>query len=77
MTANIDIITAELKDVVHIPLEAVRVMDGIETVYVVQDGQPTKRPVRVRLRTESRAVIESGIREGEEIMIQAQEKEKA
>jgi multidrug efflux pump subunit AcrA (membrane-fusion protein) len=77
MTANIDIITAELKDVVHIPLEAVRVMDGIETVYVVQDDQPTKRPVRVRLRTESRAVIESGIREGEEIMIQAQEKEKA
>ena len=69
MTANVDIITDLLPDVITLPLEALRLQNGDDIVYVMANGGRLPRKVRVGLRTESHAVIVHGLREGETVVI--------
>ncbi len=69
MTANVDILTDVLSDVIALPLEALRSDNGDDIVYVIVDGGRQPRKVRVGLRTESQAVIVHGLREGETVVI--------
>ncbi len=69
MTANVDILTTELSDVIALPLEALRAEHGEDIVYVMENGGRTARKVRVSLRTESQAVIVQGLQEGETVVI--------
>jgi HlyD family secretion protein len=69
MTANVDILTNVLTDVIAIPLEALRTEHGDDMVYVMANGGRLPRKVRVGLRTESQAVIVHGLREGETVVI--------
>ena len=69
MTANVDIITNLLSDVIAVPLEALRLQNGDDIVYVVVNGGRLPRKVRVGLRTESQAVIVHGLQEGETVVI--------
>lgn len=69
MTANVDILTNKLSDVITLPLEALRSENGDDIVYVMVDGGRQPRKVRVGLRTESQAVIMHGLQEGETVVI--------
>ncbi|MBI4400912.1 MAG: efflux RND transporter periplasmic adaptor subunit [Nitrospirae bacterium] len=69
MTANVDILTDVLKDVITIPLEALRTEHGDDMVYVMVNGGRLARKVRVGLRTESLAVIVHGLQEGDTVVI--------
>ncbi len=69
MTANVDILTDVLSDVIALPLEALRSDNGDDIVYVIVDGGRQPRKVRVGLRTESQAVIVHGLQEGETVVI--------
>jgi multidrug efflux pump subunit AcrA (membrane-fusion protein) len=69
MTANVDILTDVLQDVITIPLEALRTEHGDDVVYVLANGGRLPRKVRVGLRSESHAVIVHGLAEGETVVI--------
>lgn len=69
MTANVDILTNVLPDVIALPLEALRLENGDDMVYVMSNGGRVPRKVRVGLRTESQAVIVHGLQEGETVVI--------
>ena len=69
MTANVDILTNVLTDVIAIPLEALRTENGDDMVYLMANGGRLPRKVRVGLRTESQAIIMHGLQEGETVVI--------
>jgi HlyD family secretion protein len=69
MTANVDILTNVLQDVIAVPLEALRSENGDDVVYVLANGGRLPRKVRVGLRTESHAVVVHGLQEGETLVI--------
>ena len=69
MTANVDILTNVLENVIAIPLEALRTEKGDDIVYVMANGGRLLRKVRVGLRTASQAVIVHGLQEGETVII--------
>ncbi|GJL63218.1 MAG: macrolide transporter subunit MacA [Nitrospirales bacterium] len=69
LTANVDIVTDSLDDVLTIPLETLQADRGDDIVEVMHNGTPTKRKVRVAFRTDSQAVITEGLAEGDEVVI--------
>jgi len=69
LTANIDIVTKQLEDVLTIPLEALRVENGDDVVEVLIDESPQIRKVRVAFRTDTQAVITQGIQEHDQVII--------
>jgi HlyD family secretion protein len=69
LTANIDIVTKQLEDVLTIPLEALRVENGDDVVEVLVDEAPKTRKVRVAFRTDTQAVITQGIQEHDQLII--------
>jgi HlyD family secretion protein len=69
LTANIDIVTKQLEDVLTIPLEALRVENGDDVVEVLIDEVPQIRKVRVAFRTDTQAVITQGIQEHDQVII--------
>jgi len=69
MTAKTEILVEKLKDVVYIPVQSV-VPDGDEQVcFVLKDGKPDRRVVTVGPSTVEFIVIESGLDEGEVVII--------
>ena len=69
LTANIDIVTQQLENVLTIPLEALRVENGDDVVEVLIDETPKIQKVRVAFRTDTRAVITQGIEEHDQVII--------
>lgn len=69
MTANVDILTDDLSDVITIPLETLQSEKGDDVVYVDEEGQRKKRKVRVAFRTESQAVVTQGLEEGDRVIL--------
>jgi HlyD family secretion protein len=69
MTANVDILTNVLQNVIAVPLEALRSENGDDIVYVMANGGRMPRKVRVGLRTESHAIVVHGLEEGETLVI--------
>lgn len=66
MTANIEIKTAEAKNVLLVPFRAVREVDNQRYVEVLENGQAVRRNVSIGLRGEEGDVeIISGLEEGE------------
>jgi hypothetical protein len=66
MTMSIDAGRAE--DVLVVPITAVRGVVGTGTVWVVVDGEPTERRVRLGLSDGQVVEIRKGLKEGEEIL---------
>lgn len=75
LTANIDIETKRLDDVLTIPLEVLRVEGGDDVVEVMSDGQPQTRKVRVAFRTDTQAIITKGLQEHDQVVIPSFKKE--
>ena len=69
MTANIDILTDDLDNVITIPLETLQSEEGDDVVYVEEDGERVRRKVRVVLRTDSEAVVAQGLEEGDRVIL--------
>ncbi|MCA9472822.1 MAG: efflux RND transporter periplasmic adaptor subunit [Nitrospira sp.] len=69
LTANIDIITESLNNVLTVPLESLKAEHGDDIVDIMENGQITERKVRVAFRTASQAVIAEGLEEGDEVVI--------
>jgi len=69
LTANVDIVTKRLDDVLTIPLEVLQVKNGDDVVEVLTNGTPKSRKVRVAFRTETQAVITKGLQEHDQVVI--------
>lgn len=69
LTANIDIVTKQLEDVLTIPLETLRVENGDDVVELLIDEVPKIRKVRVAFRTDTQAVITQGLQEHDQVII--------
>jgi multidrug efflux pump subunit AcrA (membrane-fusion protein) len=66
MTMSINAGRAE--DVLVVPITAVRGLVGNGTVWVVEDGEPTERRVRLGLSDGQVVEIRKGLKEGEEVL---------
>jgi hypothetical protein len=58
-------------NVVAVPITAVFEQEGAKVVYVLKDGKPERRKVKVGVIDSSLAEIQSGINEGEEVLLVA------
>ena len=70
MTAAVNIVVEEVKDVVLIPNRAVRLVDGNRVVYVLIDSQPVQ--VKIKLGSTSgtdSTLVEGDIKEGDLIIL--------
>jgi len=70
MTADIDLITAELSDVIIIPQRAVITRDGEKLVNVLIDGEIREIVIKTGVRSfEGMVEVISGLEEGEEVVV--------
>ncbi len=69
LTANVDIVTKRLDNVLTIPLEVLQVNNGDDVVDVLTDGAPKKQKVRVAFRTDTQAVITKGLKEHDQVVL--------
>jgi HlyD family secretion protein len=68
MTANVNIIIEERKDVLAVPNKAVKTVNKQKVVYVLRNGQPFMTPVQTGLSNDSLTEIVSGVQEGEVVV---------
>ncbi len=69
MSATVEIIVAELQDVLYIPLEAVASLEGRRVCWVRTPEGPQMKQIEVGQFTENFAEIKSGLREGESVYL--------
>ena len=67
-TASADIIVAEARNVIRLPVEEVQERDGQYFVTVLQEGKPAPRIVEVGISDDTYIEITKGLREGEVIV---------
>lgn len=70
MTANLKFFIDEHKNVLLIPTEAIRTLDGGRTVVQVpnEDGNPVQREVKLGLSDGKRTEVVSGLNEGDTVL---------
>lgn len=69
MTARLVINTNERHNVLYLPNEAVKVVNGQATVQVLEKGKPVTKNVTTGLSGEMSTEIVSGLSEGEEVVL--------
>ena len=69
LTANVDIVTRQLDDVLTIPLNVLKVKNGDDIVEVLTNGTSKTQKVRVAFRTDTEAVITKGLQEHDQVVI--------
>jgi multidrug efflux pump subunit AcrA (membrane-fusion protein) len=69
MTANVDVVTGEADNVLHVPTAAVRGSGSSATVTVLQNGKQTSVPVVAGLQGDSSTAILSGLKENETVVL--------
>ena len=69
MTANVDIVTEDLPDVIAVPLEILQSEQGDDVVYVQEGTEQVRRKVRVAFRTPTQAVIAQGLEAGDRVVM--------
>ena len=69
LTANVDIVTKRLEDVLTVPLEVLKVKNGDDVVDVLSEGKTKTQKVRVAFRTDTQAVITKGLHEHDQVVI--------
>ncbi|MBI3175495.1 MAG: efflux RND transporter periplasmic adaptor subunit [Chloroflexi bacterium] len=70
MTAGINIVVTELKDVLMIPNRAVRVVDNKRVVYVLRNGQPVMVGIRLGQSSDNYSALADGdLKEGDLIIL--------
>ena len=70
MTAGVNIVVQELQDVLLVPNRAVRLVEGERVVYVLEDGQPVKKEIRLGSSSDTQSIVVGGdIAEGDLIVL--------
>lgn len=70
MTAAVNIVVDEMKDVVLVPNRAVRLVDSERVVYLLIDGQPVKKEIRLGSSSDTMSVVAVGdIKEGDLVIL--------
>ncbi|MDA0738520.1 MAG: efflux RND transporter periplasmic adaptor subunit [Nitrospirae bacterium] len=69
MTANVDILTEDLADVIAVPLETLQSEQGDDVVYVQEGEEQVRRKVRVAFRTPTQAVVTQGLEAGDRLVV--------
>src|SRR5215211_8788623 len=70
MTAAVNIVVEEMQDVLLVQNRAVRLVDGERVVYILVDGQPVKKEIRLGSSSETTSVIAGGeLKEGDVIIL--------
>ena len=70
MTAAVNVVVEEVKDVILIPNRAVRLVDGNRVVYVLVDDQPVQVKVQLGSSSDLESVVVDGdIKEGDLIIL--------
>ena len=70
LTTTVEILVSENPDVVYVPVSAVFLDEHDQSVvYVKEGGRAVKRPVVLGGSTDRVAIVESGVQEGEELLL--------
>ena len=69
MTANVDIISEELKNVLYLPREAIRVEKGKKYAAILVNNEPKEVPVTTGVRNPIHVQILSGLEPDQEVLI--------
>jgi HlyD family secretion protein len=70
MSANVDIYTAHLANVVTVPNGAIVADGGKKAVWVIRDGKLHKTPVKTGLSNETKTIVTSGVNAGDVVLSQ-------
>ena len=73
MSAKVEIVVAELKNVVNVPIQAVTEHQKRECCYVVVDDHLEMRVVKLGMADDKRVVVEEGLAPGERVLLYAPE----
>lgn len=65
MNASLEVVSAERRDVLFVPNDAIKLKDGKEIVSVLQDGRPVSREVETGISNWEWTEIVSGLKEGD------------
>ncbi len=76
MTANIDIISNVMKDVLYVPVEVVSRVGSDDVVYLDENGKRVAKKIKISARTESYVVVQEGLKEGELVLRPGREQPK-
>ncbi|MFB0565617.1 MAG: efflux RND transporter periplasmic adaptor subunit [Candidatus Aminicenantaceae bacterium] len=68
MTANVSIFLESPKDVLVVPVRSVKKSGGTNFVYVIKDGKPMRREVRIGWKQGRFLEITEGLEEGDEVL---------
>lgn len=70
MTAAVNILVREIKDVLLVPNRAVRIVDGQRVVYVLVDGLPVQKNIRLGASSDTVSEVVGGdLKEGDQIIL--------
>ena len=70
MTAAVNVVVEEVKDVILIPNRAVRLVDGDRVVYILVDNQPVQVKIQLGSSSDLESVVAEGdIKEGDLIIL--------
>jgi HlyD family secretion protein len=70
MTAAVNIVVEEVKDVVLVPNRAVRLVDGERVVYLLVEGQPVKKEIRLGSSSDTMSVVAVGdVKQGDLVIL--------
>jgi HlyD family secretion protein len=70
MTAAVNVVVTELKDVLLIPNRAVRLVNGNRVIYVLKNGQPQAVQIRLGASSDTMSALASGdLAVGDEIVL--------
>ena len=70
MTAGVNIVVEELRDVLLVPNRAVRLVDGERVVYILENGQPMKKSIRLGSSSDTQSIVAGGdVTEGDLIIL--------
>ena len=69
MTARVSVYVGESKNVLIVPLSAVKQSKGQQYVQVMQGGQPQNVNVQLGLASDDRVEVVSGIKDGDQILL--------
>ena len=71
LTAELEIIIAEISDNLMVPISAVYTSDNTDFVIRVEEGKPVQTPVQTGIDDGARIIIQEGLQEGDTVLINA------
>ena len=71
MSCKVEIVVSKLTNVVYVPIQAVFPQDKNQYCQVLKNGRPERREVKIGEFNDEFIVVESGVKEGERVLLRA------